>query len=335
MVSDLRLPWSNTVTATDASPAGWGICETELPTADVWRCGRWHERWRFRRLDPGEWKPRQRVIHRDLFTDPLTVRGTVDQVDDLHGYVENETFPEVPDHILQPSSWHTVGMGMWKHTDEHITMQEATCLLLAVRRMSRPRRHRHRRHLIFLDNLALRFALGKGRSQNYGMLRILQQIGSISLACALTLQSRWIPNEKNVADGPSRGQIALGAVSKSCAKVVQKSFKSSKPMSRTVTRPPVSMPPQTLQVLSLKQMRDVPLAKFKAVGSKRHLPPVGVVVSPQNRSRRSIPSIPALDVEKAGDIGQKPWHHSLEAEECQHRNAEPIPEILAALRGLL
>ena len=149
----------------------------------------------------------------------------MDQVDDLHGYVENETFPEVPDHILQPSSWHTVGMGMWKHTDEHITMKEATCLLLAVRRMSRPRRHRHRRHLIFLDNLALRFALGKGRSQNYGMLRILQQIGSISLACALTLQSRWIPNEKNVADGPSRGQIALGAVSqklrKSCAKELQ------------------------------------------------------------------------------------------------------------------
>lgn len=40
---------------------------------------------------------------------------------------------------------------------------------------------------------------------------MLQQIGSISLACGLTIRSRWIPSEYNVSNGPSRGQIAPGA----------------------------------------------------------------------------------------------------------------------------
>ena len=169
LVADLRIPWSTVATATDASPEGWGVCETELLADDACSCGRWQERWRYRRLEPGEWKPRQRALKRCVFSDPLTVGGNLGELDDLDNYVVDSSFPEIPEHLLSPARWKTVGMGKWRHTDEHITMKEARCLLLAVRRLSRAQRHRHKRHLIFVDNMALCFSLGKGRSQNFGM----------------------------------------------------------------------------------------------------------------------------------------------------------------------
>lgn len=73
LVADMRRPWSDNVTATDASPEGWGICERHLPEALVGDCGKWHERWRYRRLDIGEWRPKERALRRDVFSDPLTV----------------------------------------------------------------------------------------------------------------------------------------------------------------------------------------------------------------------------------------------------------------------
>eukprot|EP00438_Fugacium_kawagutii_P012897 Skav204571 [mRNA] locus=scaffold2218:197091:209588:- [translate_table: standard] len=210
LVADMRRPWSENVSATDASPEGWGICERHLPQHLVHSCGRWHERWRYRRLDIGEWRPRERALRRDVFSDPLTVRGSMHDEDDYMNYTIDESFPEVPVEFMDKAEWMTVGMGKWGDSSEHITMKEARALLLAVRRLSRASRHRGKRHLILVDNLALCFAVAKGRSSNFGILRVLQQLGSISLACGLTLRCRWVPSELNVADGPSRGQIAPG-----------------------------------------------------------------------------------------------------------------------------
>lgn len=35
LVSDLRRPFSSTITASDASPTGWGLCERELSIDEV------------------------------------------------------------------------------------------------------------------------------------------------------------------------------------------------------------------------------------------------------------------------------------------------------------
>lgn len=214
LVGDLRRQWSDVITASDASPSGWGLCEMDSSPVVAQLHGRWQERWRYKRLDPGEWRPRERALHRDPFSDPFSVKGTLDSVDDIANYTYNEGFPEIPLALLEPEHWKTVSMGSWKHTDEHITLKEARSLLIAVRRLSRAQRHRHKRHLILLDNMALCFALAKGRSARFDMLRVLQRVGSISLACGITLRPRWIPSELNVADGPSRGFHSPGVGAK-------------------------------------------------------------------------------------------------------------------------
>ena len=64
--------------------------------------------------------------------------------------------------------------------------------------------------MIFVDNLALAFSVGKGRSCNHTLLRVNQKIGALALACGLVLRVRWIPPELNVSDGPSRGSKLAG-----------------------------------------------------------------------------------------------------------------------------
>ena len=210
LVADLRRPWTTTVTATDASPEGWGVCEREADLQQVQAIGKWQERWRFRRLDPSEWKPRERAVGGNPFTDAHTVKGSLDMVDELDQYTVNVGFPEVPQSFLDKDCWSTVSMGRWKHHTEHITLKEGRALVLALRRLSRAQRHRGRRHLVLLDNMALCFAVNKGRSHNFGLLRILQQIGSIGLASSISVRARWIASETNIADGPSRGQLGPG-----------------------------------------------------------------------------------------------------------------------------
>ena len=58
--------------------------------------------------------------------------------------------------------------------------------------------------------MALCFAVAKGRAHNFDLLRVLQRISAITLACRLTIRPRWIRSEINVADGPSRGFISPG-----------------------------------------------------------------------------------------------------------------------------
>ena len=71
LVSDLRLPWSQVVTVTDASPGGFGICEREFAAEEVERVGRWQERWRYKRTPIEDWAPRRRALD-DPLIDPVT-----------------------------------------------------------------------------------------------------------------------------------------------------------------------------------------------------------------------------------------------------------------------
>ena len=209
LVGDMRRDWSPTVTCTDASPQGFGICERQLEPEAVEDIGRWQERWRFKRLPPECWKPRVRALGLDPFED-LATAGSLGPPDPLDCYVPNDGFPEVPAKLMHATCWRTVKMGRWGDTSEHITLKEARALCIAVRRLSRTTRNRSKRHLVIVDSLALAFSVTKGRAQNFSVLRVLQQIGALCLASGITVRTRWVPSELNVADGPSRGQIRPG-----------------------------------------------------------------------------------------------------------------------------
>lgn len=212
LVGDMRQPWSGKVTCTDASPEGYGICERDLEENMVDEIGKWQERWRFKRTPIEEWKPRERALGLDPLRDFNTARGDPNAFEWSDTYVRNEVFEEVPLEIMDPFDWKVTLNGKWRHVQEHITMKEARCLCLAVRRLSRASHHRGRKHLILVDSLALALAIGKGRSCNHGMLRVSRKIGALCLAAGLTLRVRWIPSEANVSDAPSRGATVAGYI---------------------------------------------------------------------------------------------------------------------------
>ena len=210
LFGNMRLGWSTTVTCTDASTTGYGICESHLDRADVQQTGRWQERWRYKHLDPEHWQPRKRATGRDVLGDVRTARpfDVPTHIEEI--YQVDDDFPEVPHTFMQPDSWHTALMCRWNNTSEHITLKEGRALVLAARRLTRSSRSRGKKHLVFVDNLALAMCSCKGRATNYGMLRIMQQLSALSLAGGFLLRLRWVPSELNPSDGPSRGQIKPG-----------------------------------------------------------------------------------------------------------------------------
>jgi hypothetical protein len=198
----------------DASPEGFGICELESDFVSARALGKWQERWRFRRLAPEEWKPRQRSSGWDPLGDVRTAKGSLAEFDDLDNYIENEVFPEVPLELMIPEKWKTVSMGKWKHGHEHITLKEGRSLVLAVRRMTRASQQRGLKHVVLLDNLSLCFAVGKGGCHNFQLLRVIQKLSALCLSSGILLRPRWVRPEINVADGPSRGQLSPGPYQK-------------------------------------------------------------------------------------------------------------------------
>jgi len=93
MVSD---PHSN------ASPTGFGVCERHISAQQSQSLGEWSERWRFKRLPPHLWNPRERTVGRDVFADPVTSKGRLGEADEIDMYVDNDDVPEIPQHLLSP-----------------------------------------------------------------------------------------------------------------------------------------------------------------------------------------------------------------------------------------
>ncbi|CAL1136372.1 unnamed protein product [Cladocopium goreaui] len=105
---------------------GFGVHEEigNFPIEDVESVGSWNERWRFKRLDPEHWRPRERSLHYNVFLDHSTARRPEPLAEDSFEYEENPEFPEVPFDMLNPKNWSTAKMGMWRRTSDHITLKE-------------------------------------------------------------------------------------------------------------------------------------------------------------------------------------------------------------------
>ena len=192
LFGNIRLEWSPVGTCTDASPVGYGICERSMETSEVRSMGRWQERWRYKHLDPAHWKPRDRAQGRDALGDLHTLTCVLFPVypsfDEL--YMLDGNFPEVPKQVTDFSAWKTVLMGRWSDTSEHITLKEGRAFGLAIRRLTRSSKSCGKRHLNLVDNLALAMCTCKGRAANYGMLRVMRQIGALCLAGDFSIRLR-------------------------------------------------------------------------------------------------------------------------------------------------
>ena len=229
LVGNLRRPWATRVFCSDASPAGYGLLEGNFPIEDVESVGSWNERWRFKRLDPEHWRPRERSLHYNVFLDHSTARRPEPLAEDSFEYEENPEFPEVPFDMLNPKNWSTAKMGMWRRTSDHITLKEGKAFILGMRRVTRNSALRGHRILYLVDNLALAMSLSKGRSHNFGMLRVCQQYAALALATNTSVRVRWVPSELNLADGPSRGELAPGSSWEKFAEQRKSIFKGSDP----------------------------------------------------------------------------------------------------------
>ena len=211
LVGELRREWSETVLCIDASPDGYGLCQRQVEQAEVRRIGRWQDSWRFRHLEPSEWRPRQRTAGVDVLCDWDSVLGMqeVGGIEEL--YKVNGEFPEVPDYFTEPERWTTQLMGKWKDTSSHITAKEGHALVLALRHLCRSSSSRGKRHLILVDSFSLSLAICKGKASSFELLRTTQKVAALCLAGGFSIRTRWVASERNVADGPSRGQIKPGA----------------------------------------------------------------------------------------------------------------------------
>ena len=326
LVADIRKPFADTITCTDASPYGYGICESQSTATSCHLHGRWLERWRFKRLPADQWKPRERSTGWDVLGDIRTVTGVADDDDNLDQYIENDDFPEIPDKLLEPSKWNTVKLGKWRDCSDHITIKEARALLLAVRRLSRSKHNRHKRHLVLLDNLSLCFAVAKGRAHSFDLLRVLQKISAVCLATGLVLRTRWIRSEINVADGPSRGFYEPGP-----APSTESSFSSK---AAGVENDPKDDYPQGEE--QSKKFEE------STESSKTHSKEAGQVTACQQGQ--------VLEEEQAVEIGSGNRRSRLErgweegsvksddnprAEKREHRDPESVRGLLEKVRGLL
>ena len=257
LYGDLRRPWSEKVFCSDASPEGFGVCQTELPLEQVQSIGRWQETWRFRHLDPSEWRPRQRASGLDVIRDVDSVRAGCceESPEDLYSY--NGNFPEVPQDILQPERWSTQLMGKWGNTATHITAKEGDALVLVARHIVRSSASRGKRHLVLVDSFSISMMSCKGRASNFGLLRTAQKLAALSLGGNLSIRTRWIRSEDNVSDGPSIGGKSRRVLSSNQGTMVWAKPKTCRVLTgvRSVS--------SRVQLGQVKKQRQIPCQKNK------------------------------------------------------------------------
>ena len=198
--SDWSRPWNSYVTASDASPYGYGVCSRHLDRNVVGTIGRLLERERFRR-GPAPSARASALIDQSLNSeDPEDVAcGTFLK----SGWEVNSNFVEVPRHILRKVDWKIDMHGAWQHED-NILVLEGYALLKALSRVALTVHGQHIRQLMLVDNLPIALAFDRGRSRNFKVLRLIRKFSALCLSRAITCSVRWVPSEYNCADGPSR-----------------------------------------------------------------------------------------------------------------------------------
>ena len=146
MSTPLACSWDPTVTATDSSETGYGVCERNLHLASVSRVARSCEAWRYQ--VEGAIKARQSALGLTETSEPPSY-----QLQAECARVCSSEFEEVPSYVLDADAWHVVLSGEWVH-QENILRTEGRALISGVRHKLRALRCHGRRHLMLVDNLS-------------------------------------------------------------------------------------------------------------------------------------------------------------------------------------
>ena len=200
--TNLRKSWDTELTASDASLSGIAVCSRQVTLEEVSSLGTQKECWRFRSYNPALC-PRKHagITGKDVFSDVDTVKPVSGTTFDP--FAINEEFMEVPPGLMEQKDWH-VCFAVHMKFSEHITLLEGRGVLAGVRHKLRCTRAFGRRHVHLNDNLATVLIADKGRSSSYAMLRVCRRLAALILASGITLTTRWVPSELNVADHASR-----------------------------------------------------------------------------------------------------------------------------------
>ena len=196
MTANLSMPWDATLTATDSSEVGYGVCERTADPAAVAGTARCSEAWRF--SVEGCIKARKSALGLDESGD-----GLPDLLQPECARTCERDFREVHPNLLDASEWHIVFSGAWDFT-ENILRTEGRALVSGIRHKLRCRRSLGKRHVCLVDNLALALAVTKGRGRSQLSNRTCQELCALALAADCKFTTRWVPSERNCADKPSR-----------------------------------------------------------------------------------------------------------------------------------
>ncbi|CAE7655449.1 unnamed protein product [Symbiodinium sp. KB8] len=200
-------PWSNYVSATDASLRGYGVVSSFWKVADVAAVGRELERSRFKKL--GMHSARDSALTAAGFTkDEATQEwraGWLTAAEYLNrtGWGLNETFKEVPGRLLSSEDWFPCLWGQWRH-EGGILELEARALVKGIRRIALSRFGHDLRQLMLTDNMSVCLAFDRARARSYPLLKQIRKFSAYLLARNISCTVRWVPSELNNADKPSR-----------------------------------------------------------------------------------------------------------------------------------
>eukprot|EP00959_Pyramimonas_sp_CCMP1952_P051440 1074751-Pyramimonas_sp.AAC.1 len=78
---------------------------------------------------------------------------------------------------------------------------EARAIVMGVRRGLRSIEGFKRPHLIMGDQLGNAMAFGKSRAASFSILNLIRRASALALASCSKWHFRWVPSEKNTADG--------------------------------------------------------------------------------------------------------------------------------------
>lgn len=172
--TNINLPFSTRVIATDACLSGGAVVSARVPEDSV------IEDVKCITVQPAP------------MSDPVRVPKSSKR---------SEVSPELPQ-SLKSAKFRTIIQHRW-HVQEHVNVLEARSALLALRWVSTL--HCPPSKILFLtDSAVLAGAASKGRSSSPSLLQVLRKLAAIQLATGFVIAWRHIKTDQNPADGPSR-----------------------------------------------------------------------------------------------------------------------------------
>jgi hypothetical protein len=167
LVVSTRLPWCDSVVASDASDSGFGVCLAEAP--------------------------------------PETCRHLVASLPHPAQQLRAGEIPAPAVDIAAALPWRSVVARAWRRRHvSHITSGEMFALTIGFRHCVAARRACDSRVLLLTDNTAVLGAVQKGRSSSAALRGPTRVLAAWLLATGCRLEVRYIPSERNPADAPSR-----------------------------------------------------------------------------------------------------------------------------------